>query len=137
MIRYRTIVATVLSVAALSVLAAGCGDDDEAGGDGSSLDVAATDFQFDPDAWTVTAGEEFTVEFANDGANDHEWALMSEPIESEADFEEDLVIDEIEAIAPGESTSQAFTVDEAGEYQVICALDGHFDQGMEGTLTVE
>ncbi|MFP5255319.1 MAG: plastocyanin/azurin family copper-binding protein [Acidimicrobiia bacterium] len=37
----------------------------------------------------------------------------------------------------GESTTEAFTVDEAGTYQVICAISSHFDAGMEGTLTVE
>ena len=34
-------------------------------------------------------------------------------------------------------STEKFTVDEAGTYQVICAIETHFDAGMEGTLTVE
>jgi uncharacterized cupredoxin-like copper-binding protein len=44
---------------------------------------------------------------------------------------------EVEAIAGGASTTESITIDEPGTYQVICALPGHFDEGMQGTLTVE
>jgi uncharacterized cupredoxin-like copper-binding protein len=40
---------------------------------------------------------------------------------------------EVEAGETGELTLNA----PAGTYQIICALDTHFDAGMEGTLTVE
>jgi plastocyanin len=77
------------------------------------------------------------MDFTNDGNVEHEWAVMNTEIDSEADFEEDKVLFEVEAIPAGESTSQGFTVDEAGTYQVVCAIESHFDAGMEGTLTVE
>jgi uncharacterized cupredoxin-like copper-binding protein len=63
-------------------------------------------------------------------------------ISSEADLpdtEEELLADfvltetEVEAGETGELTLNA----PAGTYQIICALDTHFDAGMEGTLTVE
>jgi uncharacterized cupredoxin-like copper-binding protein len=83
----------------------------------------------------VDAGE-FDLEFTNDGSVDHEWVIMNEPIASEEEFTEEGVLDEVET-GPGETVTATFTVDEAGEYQVICGLEGHFDAGMEGTLTVE
>ncbi|HEU5082138.1 MAG TPA: plastocyanin/azurin family copper-binding protein [Acidimicrobiales bacterium] len=127
---------------AASLLLGACGDDDDgadAGGASTSIDVEATEFQFDPDSWTVPAGEEFTVEFVNGGGTQHEWAVIKrgEDIESEADFEEDKVEFEIEATPAGESVTEAFTLEEAGTHQVICALPGHFDAGMEATLVVE
>ena len=84
-------------------------------------------------------GQEFTVDFTNDGSVDHEWAVikLGDDIDSEADFAEDKVLFEIEAIPAGESTTQQFTIDEPGTYQVICAIEDHFDAGMEGALTVE
>ena len=124
------------------LLLGACGDDDD-GGEGadasSSIDVEARDFEFVPDSWTVPAGEEFTVEFTNGGETEHEWAVLrtGEEIDSESEFEEDKVEFEIEVTPPGESVSEAFTLDEAGTHQVICALPGHFTAGMEGTLTVE
>lgn len=119
------------------VLAAGCGDDGDGDDGGSAADIqaTATEFAFDPNEWTVDAGE-FTLEFTNDGSTDHEFVIMSEEIASEDEFAEDKVLDEVET-GPGETVEATFTVDEAGTYQIICGLEGHFSGGMEGTLTVQ
>ena len=137
MMRLRTGVWVVASGAVL-VLGA-CGDDDDDEGASTSIEATASEFQFEPDSWTVPAGEEFTIGFENDGTTEHEWAVINlgDDLESEDDFAEDKVLLEVEALPAGESTDEAFTIDEAGTYQVICALEGHFDAGMEGTLTVE
>lgn len=127
-------VGAAVVVAAIALLATGCGDD--GGGASSSISATATDFEFDPDNWTVIADEEFTIDFTNDGGVEHEWAVMNTPIDSEADFSEDKVEFEVEAIEAGTDTSQSFTI-AAGEYQVICAIEDHFEAGMEGTLTAE
>jgi plastocyanin len=134
---------TVAVALLVAVPLGACGDDDDAGsGDGAastSIEATATEFSFDPDAWTVPAGEEFTIDFTNDGTVEHEWAVINlgDDLDSEADFAEEKVLFEVEAIPAGESTEQSFTVDEAGTYQVLCAIETHFDAGMEGTLTVE
>jgi plastocyanin len=130
----RSAIRLVLALATLTALAAACGDDGEASGD---IEATASDFQFDPDSWSVPAGEEFTIDFTNDGSVEHEWAVLTESIESEDEFAEDIVLLEVEAIPAGESTTESFTIDEAGTYQVICAIETHFDAGMEGELTVE
>lgn len=117
-------------VAVAAFVLAGCG------GGGGSIEATATEYAFDPSTWTVTAGEEVTLTLTNDGAEEHEWALLSEEIASEADFTEDKVIWEMEA-ASGASAQGTFTAPAAGTYQVVCVIPGHFDSGMEGTLTVE
>jgi plastocyanin len=128
-------------LAALLTLAAcngGDGEDGAAGGDAStSIQATATEFAFDPDAWTVPAGEAVTLEFTNDGAIEHEWVIVEQgtTLTSTEEFEEDHVVWEIEA-APGETETGEFTVEEAGTYQVICAIEEHLDNGMEGTLEV-
>lgn len=127
-----------MGVLAVMVLALGaCGDDDDEAS--TSIDTTASDFKFEPDSWKVPAGEEFTIAFENGGSVEHEWAVIKrgQDIESEAEFTEDKVLFEVEATPADESTRESFTVDEAGTYQVICAITGHFDAGMEGTLTVE
>ena len=129
----RTKALVVAAAGVVAFLAVGCGDDGDDGSGG--LEATASEFQFEPDDWTVDAGE-FDLEFTNDGSVDHEWVIMNEPIASEEEFTEEGVLDEVET-GPGETVTATFTVDEAGEYQVICGLEGHFDAGMEGTLTVE
>jgi len=36
----------------------------------------------------------------------------------------------------GAVATETFTAPAAGTYQIICALEGHFDSGMEGELVV-
>lgn len=138
MVRFRN--GVVVALGATALLLGACGDDDADGAAATSTEIEAegTEFQFDPDSWAVPAGEEFTIDFTNAGSVEHEWAVLEEgeDIESEDEFAEDKVLFEVEAIPAGESVTESFTVEDAGTYQVICAIEGHFDAGMEGTLTV-
>jgi plastocyanin len=129
----------VAALALPTVVLASCGDDDEGDDASTSIEATASEFQFEPDSWTVPAGEEFTVDFSNDGEVEHEWAVikLGQDLGSEKDFEEDKILFEIEGLPAGESTTEQFTIDEAGDYQVICGIETHFDAGMEATLTVE
>jgi plastocyanin len=138
-VRRRTV---ALGAVVLAGLVAGCVDDDDDGGDASastSIEAEATEFAFEPDRWTIPAGETVTIEYENEGSVGHEWVIvrLGEELASEADFTEDKVLFEVEVVNPGTSVEQTFSVDEAGTYQVICAVAGHFDAGMEGELTVE
>ena len=126
------LVATVVAVLAIPA----CGDDDAGnGGDGTDIAATATNFAFSPDLWTVAAGDEVTLTLTNSADEEHEWVIMTTPIASEAEFTEDAVYWEMEAGA-GEVASDTFTAPAAGTYQIICALEGHFDSGMTGELVV-
>lgn len=134
----------LIGLVPLALLSVACGDD---GDDGAPIEIDATleDFSFSPTEWTVAAGEEITIDLTNNGSVLHEFVILQQGVEisSEADLpatEEELLADfvywetEIEA---GESKTAMFTAPEAGSYQVICAVEGHFDAGMTGTLTAE
>lgn len=114
---------------------------------GPSTEITADmeEFEFSPVEWTVPEGEEITIELVNNGTLEHEWVILqagvtisdeSELPETEEELLADFVYweDEVEA---GETKTVTFTAPPAGEYQVICAIDGHFDSGMEGTLISE
>jgi uncharacterized cupredoxin-like copper-binding protein len=138
--RQRLIIAT--AIAALALVVSAC---DGGGGADTSLEVTTTEFQFSPDSWTVPAGEEITIEITNEGTVLHEWVLMQPgvSIESEADLpetEEELLADFVyveDEVEAGDAKTLTFDAPAAGAYQVICAIEGHFDGGMEGSLTVE
>ena len=63
-------------------------------------------------------------------------------IESEADLpatEEELLADFVNVeteVEAGATATLTFTAPAVGTYQVICAIETHFDAGMEGELTV-
>jgi uncharacterized cupredoxin-like copper-binding protein len=127
-------------LAVLSIVIGACGD-----GASTDLEVTVSEFQFSPDSWSIPAGEEISIDITNDGTVLHEWVLMQPgvSIESEADLpetEEELLADFVyveDEVEAGDTKTLTFDAPAAGTYQVICALEGHFDGGMEGTLTVE
>jgi plastocyanin len=127
----------VVAIAATFGLVAGCGGDDDddetaateattteaeaAGGGGTT--VGMTEYAFDPADETVTAGDTITAQ--NDGELPHNYTI-------EAGGDEVTSGD----VDPGSSGEVTVDVD-PGEYDVICTIPGHAEQGMEGTITVE
>ena len=141
MVTWRHALKGLAPFALLSV-ACGGGDDDASTG----IDATLADFSFSPAEWTVTAGEEVTIELQNNGSVLHEFVILQPGVEisSEAELpatEEELLADfvywETGWITPGQSKIGNFTAPEAGVYQVICAIATHFSGGMIGTLTAE
>lgn len=137
----------VAAAVAVAVVAVGCAG---RGGDSGTppsvrlaepadrLSVTAREFGFDPDSWIIAAGRSVDIEFNNRGTIPHEWALLRAGARpsSQREFSDDMVLFEVEAIAEGSAATAAFSVKEPGTYLVICALQGHLDAGMRGTLTV-
>lgn len=150
------------AVAALALLAAGCGDDDDSGGGeaATSLDVTAVDFAFQNLPEEIDAGAvELTL--TNDGEADHEiaWVQIGDtdveqffedfgPVIEEGAPWPDYVTSAIGAneAAPGEAGTFTYTLP-GGTYAVFCALNGtpedpeaegapHFTQGMQQIVTV-
>ena len=107
---------------------------DGGGGATGEATVSATEFAFDPADVALTAGSEVSVTLDNVGAVEHNWTVLSEEIAAESEFSEDLVLAAVDNTAGGESNSASFTL-EPGEYQVICTIPGHFDAGMQGTVS--
>ena len=109
------------------------------GGPTTTIDVTFAEFTFTPNAFTIPAGQEITVNAQNNGAVIHEFVIMKlgESVgEDFGDEDEGNIFWEVEA-EPGKSVSVKFTAPtEPGEYQVVCGTEGHYTAGMIGTLTV-
>jgi plastocyanin len=128
---------TFISAALLaSLLLVSCG---AGGGVSTTIDVKMTDFQFQPNQFTVPAGQEITFKSSNNGAVIHNFVVMKLGT-SAGDFfdEEDVpnVYWEVELV-PGGTTDTTFTApSEPGEYEVICRTEGHIVSGMTAKLIV-
>ena len=132
----RRMLLLMLAVAALALAVAACGgdDDDEAeepaatedtggGGGGTTIELAADPggaLAFDQTELTAPAGD-ITIHLTNDAQIPHN-------VEVEGAGVSDTVT--------GADTSLDVTL-EPGEYVFFCAVPGHREGGMEGTLTVE
>jgi uncharacterized cupredoxin-like copper-binding protein len=124
-----------ISIVVFALLAVSCGGDDDDGGS-TEIDVSMEEFMFTPTEWTVAADQEITVNLENNGSVEHEFVVLQSgvTVESEADLpetEEELLADFVYW------EDEVVTAPPAGTYQVICAIEDHFDAGMTGTLTVE
>jgi plastocyanin len=120
----------------LSLVLAACGG---AGGVSNTIDVTMTDFQFQPNQFSIPAGEEITFKSSNNGAVVHNFVIMKLGT-SAGDFFDDEDVPNVyweTEIVPGGSVDTAFTApSEPGEYQVICRTEGHIVSGMTAKLTV-
>lgn len=120
----------------ISLILASCGG---AGGASDTIDVTMTDFQFQPNQFTVPAGHEITFNSSNNGAVVHNFVVMKKGTTAGDFFDkEDIpnVYWEVE-LKPGASVNTTFTApSEPGEYEVVCRTEGHIVSGMTAKLTV-
>lgn len=103
------------------------------------INVDMADFSYTPNAFTIPAGQEITLTATNNGAVKHEFVIMKFGQTVGDNFgpeDEDNIYWEVE-VDPGSSKTVTFTAPtDAGEYQVVCGIEGHFMAGMVGSLTV-
>ncbi|HKI29146.1 MAG TPA: hypothetical protein VKB32_06965 [Actinomycetota bacterium] len=151
----------VATVAALALVSAGCGDDDEGetgatGGEtgaAGAVDVTVQEFAVIPASASAPAGD-VTFNVTNEGPDDtHEFVVFATDLAPDAlptnedgtvDEEGEGIeaVDEIEDIEVGDT--QSLTVDlAAGNYVLICNIyeedeqESHYQEGMRVAFTVE
>ena len=128
--RYLIVMAVVFSLMLVSC---------SAGGPSTNIDVTMTDFQFQPNQFTIPAGQEISFQSSNNGAVVHNFVIMKLGTTAGDFFDEEDVPNvywEIELL-PGASADTSFTApSEPGEYEVVCRTEGHIVSGMTAKLTV-
>jgi uncharacterized cupredoxin-like copper-binding protein len=139
----------VAIVGALSLVAAGCSDDE------TTVDVTVQEFAVIPASTSAPAGD-VTFDVTNEGPDDtHEFVVFKTdlapdalPTAADGSVDEEgegvELIDEIEDIAVGDTPTLTVSLD-AGSYVFICNIveeEGgetiaHYQQGMRVAFTVE
>ena len=119
----------LLALALVLLPACGGGGEEEAAGDdagseGSVVDVALGEFTIEPSAIAVEPGS-YTFHVVNDGGVVH--ALEIEGPSREVETGD---------LAPGESADLTVDFSEDGTYEIYCPVGDHRDRGMEGSITV-
>ena len=95
---------------------------------GKTVNVEASEFAFNPNAFSGTVGQKITFKITNKGTVDHNFVILN------ADGTQELAKTEVKV---GASGTLDFTPTAAGEYKVDCNLPGHKEAGMEGKLIVK
>jgi uncharacterized cupredoxin-like copper-binding protein len=139
----------------LAAAAAGCGgDDDDSAGTtqqdttaaqppaaSGALTIRMSEFAFEPNDAEANAGK-VTITAPNDGKVVHELVLLetdddpaSLPTKN-GEVDESTAVGEIADVEPGATKEGTFDL-KPGKYAMVCALPGHYDGGMYGSLTVK
>jgi len=92
-------------------------------GDDRPVTIVAREFAFDPARVTVEAGQPVTVILDNEGVLSHNLAIEKIGVRTRT-------------IQTDSSDRVTFTPESPGEYRFYCAVAGHREQGMVGTLIV-
>ena len=100
-----------------------------------------TEFAFDPKDAVAKKGR-VTITAPNDGKVVHELVVLktdADPAKlpkKDATVDESTSVGEIADVEPG-STKKVTLQLAAGKYAILCALPGHYEGGMYGSLTVK
>jgi plastocyanin len=129
MTRYARLTLLLLIASTLGLAACGGGDDEGAtgtggGGGGGTVQITTSSgIAYDESSLEASAGS-VSIDYTNDSGLPHNVTLEGGGADGEA----------TDTITEGDTN---LTVDlEAGEYTFYCSVDGHREQGMEGTLVV-
>ena len=114
------------------------------------VSMQASEFRFDPATVEVQAGQQVTITMQNMGTVEHDFVIQEMPMEQAAGDSESAgavmpghTMDEM-AMEPavhmgamaGMSGSVTFVPTKPGTYEFFCAVAGHKEAGMVGTLMV-
>ena len=109
-----------------------------------TIQVRMTDeLRFEPEEFTVQAGETVRFEVINAGQIAHEFLIGDEAAQDE--FEMEMIeaggmahdSDAGVSVEPGETETFEYTFGDAGELLAGCHVSGHYDGGMVGIINVE
>jgi uncharacterized cupredoxin-like copper-binding protein len=120
----------------LGVLA-GCGGgagDQSGGSQGSkaeggsvikTIEVKETEYSLTPDEITLNEPGAYAFEARNNGSTTHALEIEGKGVEEET-----------KDLEPGQSAKLRVSLKQ-GKYEIYCPVDGHKEEGMEGTVSVE
>jgi uncharacterized cupredoxin-like copper-binding protein len=120
-----------------AMLLTACGTSQSNNAPVSSLSVEMSEFKFTPADMTVFAGKEITLTLVNNGGVEHDFAILKKGKVAQIPFDRDKQGNDILVdykVGAKQSGEYKFTLPEAGEYQVICSIQGHMEAGMQARL---
>ena len=122
------------------VLLVACGNLEESKTPVSSISIEMSEFKFSPSGIVVFAGKEISLNLSNKGAVEHEFSILKKGASAKIPFDRESQVADIlfEArLGPNKSGQFKFILPDAGEYQVICGIQGHVESGMVAILTAK
>jgi len=103
---------------------AGVGENEARSQADATVAIVAKEFSFAPESVEISLGQTVEIKLRNRGVLAHNLTIEN-------------VGKKTKTIQSGNQDSVRFTPEEAGEYRFYCAVPGHRDAGMAGTILVK
>ncbi len=119
-----------------SVLLFSCGNSVPLSPD-NTPSIEMTDFKFTPSSFSVYSGREINLKLSNNGEVEHEFILLKKETKAILPFDRDKQADDILFVfklGAGQKSQNKFMLPDPGNYQIICAIQGHMEAGMVASL---
>jgi uncharacterized cupredoxin-like copper-binding protein len=116
------------------------GEPGDPGDADQTFEVSTMDsLKFSPDALEAEAGDTITFEVTNEGSTDHEFVLGDEAYQEAHGPAMEGMTHEGNGVLlePGDTATVTWTFAEAGEVLYACHINGHYEAGMVGRITVQ
>jgi len=111
------------------------------GSNSATVNIRMTDFAYDPVQITVPAGAQVKLVATNNGVLEHEFVIMEKGytvVPPWGEKDEAHIYWELDGIGAGQTKTETFTAPAApGEYEIVCGLPAHIEDGMKATLIVK
>lgn len=128
----------IVVVLVLSILLTACGQAQSS--PSTTLNIDMSEFMFTPDSYIIPAGQQITLELKNSGSIKHDFIILKKGVVIQGSFDHDKQMDDIyfhAMLDSNQADTFTFTAPaEAGDYQIICGIAGHFQAGMIAKLKV-
>ncbi len=121
----------------LSLILVSCSSSN--GSASTTINITMTEFQFQPNHFTVPAGQPIKLNATDNGSDMHSFVIMKLGTSAGDTFgpEDEPNVYWQTDLQPGASTSTTFTApSQPGDYEVVCKQSGHIAAGMVAKLTV-
>jgi Cu+-exporting ATPase len=113
----------VVALLAMGAVAAVVAADRAVDAGATKVDLVAHDMRFSTSRIVIPAGATVLLTFTNEDPVVHDWMVEG--------------LANVEAPArPGQTAQVRFRIDQPGDYTYVCAIPGHAEAGMTGTLVV-
>ena len=104
----------------------------------TALSVEMSEFKFEPTSMTVFANQPISLTLRNTGAVEHDLTILKKGKVAATPFDRekqaaDILVDF--KLASNQTGNYQFTLPEPGDYQVICAVQGHLESGMVAKIS--
>jgi uncharacterized cupredoxin-like copper-binding protein len=130
----RAVLAMIVILSAMFVVSA-CGSaNDQASGSPAEVQITLSDFRIESPQTTFSTGRPYRFVIKNEGTLPLAWAILPR---GETDTGRALFQVDESQLQPGATVTEELAFAQAGDFELVCYVPGHYEAGMFLPITIQ